>query len=96
MGENIKWVQCDGNCNRWFHMVCVGITKIRKKEKYLCNNCGDRKENEDEKETDSENGKVIEDTIAMELELVDESNIKQEASNNSSPSNHHQIENEIL
>jgi len=40
MGDNIKWVQCDDDkCNRWFHMVCVGITKIRKKEIYLCNAC---------------------------------------------------------
>ena len=65
-------------------MVCMGITKIRKKKKYLCNNCDDRKENKDEKETDSENGKVIKDTIAMEIVLVDESNIKKESSKNSS------------
>ncbi len=40
MGDNIKWVQCDNDkCNRWFHMICVGLTKIRKKETYLCNSC---------------------------------------------------------
>lgn len=39
MGDNIKWVQCDGTCNRWFHMLCVGLTKIRKKETYLCDTC---------------------------------------------------------
>ena len=39
LGDNIKWVQCDGSCDRWFHMVCVGLTKIRKKETYLCESC---------------------------------------------------------
>ena len=39
LGDSIKWVQCDGHCNRWFHMFCVGLTKIRKKETYLCNSC---------------------------------------------------------
>ena len=43
-GDNIKWVQCDGSCQRWFHMICVGISKIKKKEKYLCNACDDGKE----------------------------------------------------
>jgi len=39
-GDNIKWVQCEGVCGgKWFHMVCVGLTKIRKKETYLCANC---------------------------------------------------------
>lgn len=41
LGDNIKWVQCDGSCDRWFHMVCVGLTKIRKKETYLCEGCTD-------------------------------------------------------
>lgn len=39
MGDNIKWVQCDGDCQKWFHMACVGITKIKRREKYLCHSC---------------------------------------------------------
>lgn len=39
IGDNIKWVQCDGSCNRWFHMICIGLTKIRKKETYICESC---------------------------------------------------------
>ena len=32
-------------------MICVGISKIKKKENYLCNNCMEKKEklNEDSK-----------------------------------------------
>jgi hypothetical protein len=42
-GNNIKWVRCDGSCNRWFHMHCVGISKIKKKESYLCDSCKEDK-----------------------------------------------------
>lgn len=48
LGDNIKWVQCDGSCDRWFHMVCVGLTKIRKKETYLCEGCTDSPMNQTE------------------------------------------------
>lgn len=39
IGDNIKWVQCDGDCQKWFHMACVGITKIKRRDKYLCHLC---------------------------------------------------------
>ncbi|XP_063063919.1 lysine-specific demethylase 5B-B [Engraulis encrasicolus] len=43
-GEEVFWVQCDGSCNRWFHMVCVGVTtELAEKEDYVCVTCVARK-----------------------------------------------------
>ncbi len=58
-GDNIKWVQCEGVCGgKWFHMICVGLTKIRKKEQYLCANCestSNKNPNESRARRESEN-----------------------------------------
>lgn len=36
----MNWVQCDGNCNQWFHQVCVGLSAERaEKEDYICISC---------------------------------------------------------
>ena len=43
MTGSIKWVQCDGGCNRWFHLACVGRTRIGKKENYWCATCSEAK-----------------------------------------------------
>jgi len=54
-GDNIKWVQCEGVCGgKWFHMVCVGLMKIRKKEKYLCANCDNNNADESRVRRESE------------------------------------------
>jgi hypothetical protein len=37
--DNIKWVQCDGNCNKWFHMTCVGLKRIKPNDQYICDLC---------------------------------------------------------
>ncbi|CAM4747121.1 unnamed protein product [Rotaria magnacalcarata] len=37
-GSSIKWVCCDA-CERWFHLVCVGLTSVKKKEEFKCNQC---------------------------------------------------------
>ena len=42
---SIKWVQCDGGCNRWFHLACVGRTRIGKKENYWCPTCTEARQN---------------------------------------------------
>lgn len=36
----MDWVQCDG-CNKWFHMVCVGLLKVELKpdEDFVCKSC---------------------------------------------------------
>ncbi|XP_034022739.1 lysine (K)-specific demethylase 5Ba [Thalassophryne amazonica] len=39
-GDEVNWVQCDGNCNQWFHQVCVGVSAERaEKEDYICISC---------------------------------------------------------
>ncbi|XP_046881983.1 lysine (K)-specific demethylase 5Ba [Hypomesus transpacificus] len=39
-GKQVNWVQCDGNCNQWFHQVCVGLSAEQaEKEDYICISC---------------------------------------------------------
>lgn len=46
----MNWVQCDGGCEQWFHLLCVGldVTEVSETEDYICPNCisqggGDRR-----------------------------------------------------
>ncbi|CAH0562135.1 unnamed protein product [Brassicogethes aeneus] len=41
LGQNVDWVQCDGGCEQWFHMDCVGLSAedINEDEDYICNTC---------------------------------------------------------
>uniref|UniRef100_A0A668AGA5 [histone H3]-trimethyl-L-lysine(4) demethylase n=1 Tax=Myripristis murdjan TaxID=586833 RepID=A0A668AGA5_9TELE len=39
-GDEVNWVQCDGNCNQWFHQICVGLSAEQaEKEDYICISC---------------------------------------------------------
>nr|CAI5832447.1 unnamed protein product [Callosobruchus analis] len=40
-GQNVDWVQCDGGCEQWFHMACVGLSAedINEDEDYICSTC---------------------------------------------------------
>lgn len=40
-GREVDWVQCDGDCNKWFHMFCVGLSKsqIKPDDDFVCNIC---------------------------------------------------------
>ncbi|XP_054279560.1 lysine-specific demethylase 5A [Macrosteles quadrilineatus] len=40
-GSEVDWVQCDGGCEQWFHMDCVGIGKddVNEDEDYICKQC---------------------------------------------------------
>ena len=39
--SNFGWVECDGECNRWFHNTCVGLgTKEVEQERWFCESCG--------------------------------------------------------
>ncbi|XP_020280192.1 lysine-specific demethylase 5A isoform X2 [Pseudomyrmex gracilis] len=42
-GKEVDWVQCDGGCEGWFHMHCVGLdrTDIAEEDDYICSNCKD-------------------------------------------------------
>lgn len=44
-GTEVDWVQCDG-CNKWFHMVCVGLSKgdLKPDEDFVCKSCARKKE----------------------------------------------------
>lgn len=37
----MNWVQCDGGCEQWFHLLCVGldVTEVSETEDYICPNC---------------------------------------------------------
>lgn len=37
----MDWVQCDGGCDQWFHMACVGLSAedINEDEDYICLTC---------------------------------------------------------
>ena len=41
--EVVQWVQCDGGCEQWFHMACVGLTAkdINEDEDYICIFCSE-------------------------------------------------------
>ncbi|XP_055857756.1 lysine-specific demethylase lid-like [Episyrphus balteatus] len=40
-GREVDWVQCDGGCNEWFHMFCVGLDRkqIKPDDDYICKRC---------------------------------------------------------
>lgn len=40
-GHEVDWVQCDGGCDMWFHMHCVGLDKhdITEDDDYICKQC---------------------------------------------------------
>ncbi|KAG8196974.1 hypothetical protein JTE90_009028 [Oedothorax gibbosus] len=42
IGDSVNWVQCDGGCDQWFHLLCVGldVTEVSETEDYICHNCG--------------------------------------------------------
>jgi len=35
------WILCDGGCEVWYHMVCVGlkIKEVKPEMEFICNNC---------------------------------------------------------
>ncbi|KAK5077943.1 JmjC domain-containing histone demethylation protein 1 [Lithohypha guttulata] len=41
-GEStIQWINCEGSCNRWFHIPCAGFTGqgVKKIAKFICPDC---------------------------------------------------------
>lgn len=44
----MNWVQCDGGCEQWFHLLCVGldVTEVSETEDYICPNCMNREGDE--------------------------------------------------
>lgn len=54
VGREVDWVQCDGGCNKWYHMYCVGLVKnqIKPDDDYVCKKC--RKQTGDTIEDDAD------------------------------------------
>lgn len=55
LGEEVHWIQCDGGCELWFHMACVGLSQkdINEDDDYICiacsrGNCKDALQSPDE------------------------------------------------
>ncbi|XP_072946087.1 lysine-specific demethylase 5 [Epargyreus clarus] len=44
-GKEVDWVQCDGGCDQWFHMHCVGLNRnaLREDDDYVCGSCAERR-----------------------------------------------------
>lgn len=68
-GREVDWVQCDGGCNKWYHMYCVGLVKnqIKADEDFVCKKCkkvsktlADAKDNCDKTNDDSTPNKPTE------------------------------------
>uniref|UniRef100_A0A0P5I956 [histone H3]-trimethyl-L-lysine(4) demethylase n=1 Tax=Daphnia magna TaxID=35525 RepID=A0A0P5I956_9CRUS len=40
-GKEVIWVQCDGGCEMWFHLRCVGLQArdVKANEDYICRRC---------------------------------------------------------
>lgn len=40
-GDQVDWVQCDGGCEQWFHMICVNLKKtdLKEDQEYICETC---------------------------------------------------------
>ncbi|XP_059612506.1 lysine-specific demethylase 5-like isoform X1 [Phlebotomus argentipes] len=44
----VDWVQCDGPCEKWFHMKCVGVqkTQVTNESDFYCDKCASRNNNQ--------------------------------------------------
>ncbi|KAJ8889467.1 hypothetical protein PR048_008966 [Dryococelus australis] len=53
-GSSLDWVQCDGGCEEWFHLHCVGLGKdeLDENEDYICKVCRDAQGSSQENEVD--------------------------------------------
>uniref|UniRef100_A0A1W7RA81 [histone H3]-trimethyl-L-lysine(4) demethylase n=1 Tax=Hadrurus spadix TaxID=141984 RepID=A0A1W7RA81_9SCOR len=63
-GEAVNWVQCDGGCEEWFHLLCVGlsVTDISETEDYICPHCTPKQmESQDTKTIGSEDENSVAD-----------------------------------
>ncbi|CAG9796028.1 unnamed protein product [Diatraea saccharalis] len=40
----VDWVQCDGGCDQWFHMHCVGLKRdaLQDDDDYVCGSCASK------------------------------------------------------
>ncbi|KAJ4441673.1 hypothetical protein ANN_11531 [Periplaneta americana] len=74
-GHEVVWVQCDGGCDKWFHLHCIGLNKddINEDEDYICNKCMLSEDHDQDKEQD--NDQYIDDSHYT-IEEVDMSSLK--------------------
>ncbi|XP_076344166.1 lysine-specific demethylase 5A-like isoform X2 [Tachypleus tridentatus] len=45
-GDAVNWVQCDGGCEEWFHLHCMGLElkDVSETEDYICPGCMSKSE----------------------------------------------------
>ncbi|GFG38653.1 hypothetical protein Cfor_01675 [Coptotermes formosanus] len=74
-GHEVDWVQCDGGCDKWFHLHCVGLDKedVNEDEDYICKNCMPLQEHDHDDSNRVGEEEVDLSRVKMELQNVDES-----------------------
>ncbi|XP_076331157.1 lysine-specific demethylase 5A-like isoform X4 [Tachypleus tridentatus] len=84
-GEAVNWVQCDGGCEEWFHLYCMGLElkDVSETEDYICPGCVEMSAREamvvaptiiKADVSDSDYASQSTDLLTFEEEIVEESN----------------------
>ncbi|XP_029843134.3 lysine-specific demethylase 5A isoform X4 [Ixodes scapularis] len=70
-GEAVNWVQCDGGCEQWFHLLCVGLSmnEVKDSEDYYCPQCIPAKGKASDTEED---GTALQDVFKVKQEGEEE------------------------
>ncbi|XP_023233588.1 lysine-specific demethylase 5A-like [Centruroides sculpturatus] len=81
-GEAVNWVQCDGGCEEWFHLLCVGlnVTDISESEDYICPHCTHR-QNGVKLESEDENSNAEKESQQFNTSLSTEEMCESQKSN---------------
>ncbi|XP_055932115.1 lysine-specific demethylase 5A-like [Argiope bruennichi] len=66
IGEAVNWVQCDGGCEQWFHLLCVGLdmSEVSETEDYICPNCARQSKDEQAYSEESDASEVAASVLA--------------------------------
>lgn len=90
-GEAVNWVQCDGGCEQWFHLLCVGLSmnEVKDSEDYYCPQCnpvtpkgkaanGEGCEAEDDEEEEEGTTEAVQESFQEEEEQEEEEGQQEE------------------
>ncbi|XP_059609734.1 lysine-specific demethylase 5-like [Phlebotomus argentipes] len=80
----VDWVQCDGGCEKWFHMKCVGVhkTQVTDEVDFYCGKCTETTNTRTE-EGNHDTGDMFE--VRRELSFAEYVKIDEEESTHRSP-----------